>query len=88
MGEVVALFNASRWVDRWEALHGFVILGEGPWGPNGAWSPAMREMMPQLDRRPWRERQAIDLLRQQVSSPEAQSAVIDHLNRRKQTRGY
>ena len=87
MGEVCQLFSAGRWVDQWEASGGYILLGEGRWGEGGTRAVGIAEMMPQLDRRPWPERNRIDVLRKQVIQPEARLQVIDLLARRATTRG-
>lgn len=87
MGEVHQLFSAGRWVDQWEALGGYILLGEGCWGEGGTRAVGIAEMMPQLDRRPWPERNRIDALRKQMGQTEARIQVFDLLARREATRG-
>ena len=87
MGEVCQLFSAARWIDRWEALRGYILVGEGPFGAAGERVPAMCEMIPQLEHRPPHERNRIDVLRKQVNRSEARLQVIDFLARRATTRG-
>lgn len=87
MGEVHQLFSASRWVSAWEGLGGHVLMGEGPWGPDGGRIHGMAEIMPQSDRRTRPERNRIEVLRRQVSQPEARFQVLDFLARRATTSG-
>lgn len=88
MGEVCQLFNAGRWVDQWEALGGYILLGEGRWGEGGTRAVGIAEMIPQLDRRPQPERERIMALRRQVSRSDARLEVIEYLGRRLATRGF
>jgi hypothetical protein len=87
VGEVCQLFSAGRWVDQWESIGGYVLIGEGRWGAGGERVPGMAEMVPQLDRRPRDERERIIALRRQVSRPDARMQVIEYLARRSTTRG-
>ena len=87
MGEVCQLFSAGRWVAAWEGLGGYVLVGEGRWGEGGTRAVGIAEMMPQLERRPQPERSRIDVLRKQVSQPEARLQVLDYLARRASTSG-
>jgi hypothetical protein len=87
MGEVYQLFSAARWVAAWEALGGYILVGEGRWGEDGKREVGIAGMMPQLDRRPQPERNRIKVLRRQVGRSAARMEVIDFLARRATTRG-
>jgi hypothetical protein len=87
VGEVHQLFSARRWVAAWEELRGHILTGEGPWGADGTCILGMAEIMPQSDRRPRPERNRIEVLRCQVSRPDARFQVLDFLARRATTSG-
>jgi len=88
VSKVISLFNPSRWVAEWETIGGYILLGEGHFAADGSREAGMAEwMLDPLHRAPT-ERAKIEVLRRQVSEPDARMRVIDFLARRAATRGW
>jgi hypothetical protein len=85
---VVPLFRASRWVADWEALGGRLHLGEGPFGPGGEIVPMLLEMKPTYVLAYSPEWRRLGMMVDQLGKPGCRSAVIEHLQRRQETRGW